>query len=151
MFVAKSGYYDRLVFYNFLAMARQRNNKVMTSWTMISAGTNYGRGIGDIVNRRATFLGASTTTRTFLRKVTPYGKSMENNVTMALSCIHKTVWTLDNNQNGNPLNPHLLCHVYYTHQEAGLCYTKHISRPAPILPAVASNIRVYNLLLSISS
>ena len=68
LMVAKSGYYDRLVFYNLLAMARQRNNKVMVSWAMISAGANYGRGIGEIVNRRATFLGASSTTRTLFEK-----------------------------------------------------------------------------------
>ena len=103
VFVAKSGYYDRLVFYNFLAMARQRNNKVMTSWAMISAGANYGRGIGDIVNRRAIFLGASTILRIFLRKVAPYGQSMEDNVTKTLSGVDKTVWTLDNNQLGHPL------------------------------------------------
>ena len=63
---------------------------------MISVGTNYGRGVRDIFNRRATFLGASTTTRTLLRKVTLYGQPMENNITLTLSCIHKTVWTLDN-------------------------------------------------------
>ena len=101
--VAKSGYYDRLVFYNFLAMARQRNNKVMVSWAMISAGANYGRGIGEMVNRRATFLGASSTTRTFLRKVMPYGQSMESNITKTLSFVNKTVWALDNNQSGNPV------------------------------------------------
>ena len=75
----------------------------MTSWAMIAAGANYGRGIGDIVNRRATFLGASTTTQTFLRKVSLYGKSMEDAITVTLSTVNKTVWTLDNNQLGHPL------------------------------------------------
>ena len=75
----------------------------MTSWAMIAAGANYGRGIGDIINRRATFLGASTVTRIFLRKVTPYGKSMKDDITVTLSTVHKTVWTLDNNQLGHPL------------------------------------------------
>ena len=103
VFVAKLGYYYRLVFYNFLAMARQRDNKVMTSWAMIAAGANYGRGIGDIVNRRATFLGASTTTQIFLRKVSLYGISIEDAITVTLSTVNKTVWTLDNNQLGHPL------------------------------------------------
>ena len=84
-------------------MARQRNNKVMTSQAMISAGANYTRGVGDIVNRRATLLGASTILRNFLRKVALYGQLMENNVTNTLSCVDKTVWTLDNNQLGHPL------------------------------------------------
>lgn len=68
---------------------------------MISTGAKYGRGIGEIVNRRATFLGASSTTKPFLRKVIPYGQSMESNMTKTLSCVNKTVWILDNNQSGN--------------------------------------------------
>ena len=35
-----------------LAMARQKNPQKMKHWAMISAGANYGRGIGEIVNRR---------------------------------------------------------------------------------------------------
>ena len=84
-------------------MARQRNNKVMICWAMISSGANYGRGIGEIVNRRATYLGASATTQTFLRTVKPFGDSMLKNVAKCLSKVHKTVWTLDNNQRGHPL------------------------------------------------
>ena len=49
-----------------LAMSRQTNPHKMKHWAMISAGPNYGMGIGEIVNRRATYLGASTTTQTFL-------------------------------------------------------------------------------------
>ena len=58
----KSGYYKRQVFYNMLATSRQKNPQKMKHWAMISAGANYGRGIGEIVNRRATYLGASTNT-----------------------------------------------------------------------------------------
>ena len=103
LLVAKPGYYDRLVFYNFLAMAGQPNNKVMVSCAMILAGANYCRGIGHIVNWRASFLGTSATTKTFLRKVIPYGQSMESNITKTVSFHDKNVWTLDNNQSGNPV------------------------------------------------
>ena len=99
----QSGLYKRQVFYNMLSMARQKNPKKMKHWAMISAGANYGRGIGEIVNRRATYLGASTTTQTFLRAVKPYGNAMIENITSTLSHVNKTVWMLDNNQRGHPL------------------------------------------------
>ena len=99
----QTGFYKRQVFYNMLAMSRQRNAKRMKHWAMISAAANYGRGIGEIVNRRATYLGASTTTQTFLRSVKPYGSTMIDNITSKLSQVNKTVWMLDNNQRGHPL------------------------------------------------
>ena len=75
----------------------------MKHWARISSGANYGRDIGEIVNRGATYLGASTTTQTFLRIVRPYGNTMIDNVTETLRSRHKTVWMLDNNQRGHPL------------------------------------------------
>ena len=33
----------------------------------------------------------------------PYETSMESNVTKTFSFVNKTVWTLDNNQSGNPV------------------------------------------------
>ena len=60
-------------------------------------------GAGEIVNRRATYLGASTTTQTFLRSVKPYGNAMVESITSTLSHVNKTVWILDNNQRGHPL------------------------------------------------
>ena len=99
----QTGYYNRQVFYNMLAMARQKNPQRMKNWAMISSGANYGRGIGEIVNRRSTYLGASTTTQTFLKTVRPYGDQMIERVTRTLSKCKKTVWMLDNNQRGHPL------------------------------------------------
>ena len=69
----------------------------MKHWAMISAGVNYGRGIGEIVNRRATYLGVSTTTKTFIHAVKPFGDDMINKITSTLSHVNKTVWMLDNN------------------------------------------------------
>ena len=60
----------------------------MKHWAMISSGANYGRGIGEIVNRRATYLGASTTTKTFIRVVKPFGDDMKNKITLRLSHVY---------------------------------------------------------------
>ena len=103
IFFKKSGYYDRLVFYNLLVMVIQRNNRIMVHWVMISAGANYARSIGEIMNRKATYLGTSTTTQTYLITVKPRADTMIMNVTNILFYINKTIWTLDNNQRGHPL------------------------------------------------
>ena len=54
----QSGYYKKQVFYNMLPISRQRNPHKMKHWAMVSSGANYGRGVGEIVSRRATYLGA---------------------------------------------------------------------------------------------
>ena len=64
---------------------------------MISAGANYGRGIGETVNRRATFLGASATTKAYLRTVQPLADNVLSSIGGTLSTLDKTVWTSDNN------------------------------------------------------
>ena len=75
----------------------------MINWAVVSAGANYGRGSGDMVSRRATYLGASSTIRSFLRFVKPHATDMLDNVQKRLSQLQKTVWTLDNNQKGHPM------------------------------------------------
>ena len=70
--LVETGYYDRQVFYSFLSMSRQRNPHKMMNWAIISACANYGRGCGDMVNRRSTYLGGSATTQSFLRYVKPH-------------------------------------------------------------------------------
>ena len=84
-----------------LAMARQNNPQKMKSWAMISSGTNYGRGPCEIVNRRVTYLGASTNTPKFLRGARHYGNTMIERVTATLVHCNKTVWMLDDNQRVN--------------------------------------------------
>ena len=64
--LVETGYYDRQVFYSFLAMSRQKNPQKMMNWAIISACANYGRGCGDMVNRWSTYLGGSATTQAFL-------------------------------------------------------------------------------------
>ena len=84
-------------FYNMLAIAREHNLHKLKYWAVISAGANYGRGNGEIVNRRATYLGASTTTRTFTQSVKSSDDLMIANVTSRLSNVNKILWMLDNN------------------------------------------------------
>ena len=52
-------------------MVIKRNNREILHWAMILAGANYVRSIGEIVNRRATYLGTSATTQTYLGTVKP--------------------------------------------------------------------------------
>ena len=54
------------------------------------------------MNRRATYLGASTTTKTCIRVVKPFCDQMIDKVTSTLSRVNKTVCMLDNNQRGHP-------------------------------------------------
>lgn len=84
-------------------MSRKNNPHKMKYWAIISADASYGRGIGDIVNRQAKCLGASTTTQTLHRTVGPFVNAMIDNITVILSHLNKTVWMLDNIQRGHPL------------------------------------------------
>ena len=90
-------------FHDFLSIARQRRNKIIVHWAIMSAGEHYGRKIGEIVNRRVTYLGVSVTTKTFLRAVQPFSDSMLSIIGTCLSSVDKTVWTIDNNQRGHTL------------------------------------------------
>ena len=83
-------------------MCKQKNPHNMMNWAIISAGANYGRGVGDMVNRRGTYLDVSSTTQSFLRPVKPHAESILSNVYQRLSREQKIVWTLDNNQKGVP-------------------------------------------------
>ena len=100
--LVETGYYDRQVFYSFLSMSRQRNPHKIMNWAIISACANYGRGCGDMVNRRSTYLGGSATTQSFLRHVKPHIETMLSTIAINLSGLLKTVWMLDNNQKGHP-------------------------------------------------
>ena len=70
----------------------------MLNWAIISLGVNYGRGLGDMVNRQYTYLGGSSTANFFLKVVNPYDDYMLSNIFVQLSGLLKIVWMLDNNQ-----------------------------------------------------
>ena len=85
-------------------MSRQKNPQHMMSWSVISAGVHYGKVLGDIDNRRSTYLGGSATTRSFLRIVEPHAESMLSSIDKNVSALLKTVWMIDDNQKCHPKN-----------------------------------------------
>ena len=76
----------------------------MMNWAIISAGANYGRVCGDMVNRRSTYFGCSATAQSFLRIVKSHIKVMLSKIAINLSSLKKTAWILYNNQKGHPKN-----------------------------------------------
>jgi len=101
--LVSTGYYDRMIFYNFLTLSRLRNPQNCIHYAMISAAALYSKGCGDNVQKRFTYSGTSSTVQTFLRHVRPYGDNMLQSAATALYNSNFTVATLDNNQKGNPL------------------------------------------------
>ena len=87
----ENGYYNCQVFYNFLVMSRQRNPQKMPNWAIIPPGQI----MVEDVNRQATYLGASSCTRTFIRTVKLHADSMIYNITHKLSSMQKSMWMLD--------------------------------------------------------
>lgn len=79
----------------FLVMSRQRDTQKVLNWAMIFASANYGRGLGDMINRISTYFGAS---KSFLQIVKSYIYLMMYIIANRLSGLLKTIWTLDNNQ-----------------------------------------------------
>ena len=96
----KSGYYDRLIFFNFLTLVRVKNPQHCIHWAMICAAALYYKGVGDCVTRRSTYCGSSATIKTFLKNVKPMGNEMLQNITEILKQEKTTIATLDNNQKG---------------------------------------------------
>ena len=83
-------------------MSRQKNPQKIINWAIISAGENYGRGLGGMVNRQSTYLGESSTMQSFLRPIKTHVDTMLSNVSNRLSQLQKIVYTLNNNQKGHP-------------------------------------------------
>jgi hypothetical protein len=99
----ETGFYDHLVFYQFLSQARIRFNHNVTHWGMVSAAASYGRGGGKVNNAASTFFGHSTTIKTFLNKTKQWRDEMEEQIHLLLRDKNKSVCCLDNNQKGHPL------------------------------------------------
>lgn len=76
------------------------NHLKMINWAIISAGANYGRGLPDMVNIWSTYLGASSTTRSFLRSIKPHADTTVSNIVTILSQ-HKKIKALYNKQRGH--------------------------------------------------
>ena len=93
-----AGYYDRLVFYHYLAQERVRFNHVLISWGMVTAGSGYAR--GECNNYNQTFFGHSTTTSTFMKRMKYWRDKMEESIHLRLKNEQNIVACIDNNQKG---------------------------------------------------
>ena len=68
-------------------MSRQRNPHYMLNWVMKLSGSNYGRGLGEIVNLILTYVGASSTTKLLFRVAKPHSESTMHIVSLKLSTL----------------------------------------------------------------
>ena len=100
--LVSTGYYDRLIFHNFLALSRLRNPQNCINYAMVSAAALYSKGCGDNIQKRSTYSGTSATVKTFLKHVRPYGDNMLESAASVLYQSKYSVAILDNNQKGHP-------------------------------------------------
>ena len=100
--LVSTGYYDRLIFYNFLALSRIRNSQNCINYAIVSAAALYSKGCGDNIQKRSTYSGTSATVKTFLKHVCPYGDNMLQSAASVLYKNKYSVAVLDNNQKGHP-------------------------------------------------
>ena len=99
----ESGYYDRLIFYQFLQQTRIRNCKHMPYWALVSAADAYAKGSCEKSIRTTIHSGYSTTISTFLRKTSVWREEMPLRMNSLMATNKKIVCCLDNNQKGYPL------------------------------------------------
>ena len=100
--LVSTGYYDRMIFFNFLTLTRLRNPQSCIHYAIVSAAALYSKGCGDNIQRRFTYSGVSATVKTFLKRVRPYGDNMLQYAASELYKSNVTIATLDNNQKGHP-------------------------------------------------
>ena len=100
--LVSTGYYDRMIFFNFLTLTRLRNPQSCIHYAIVSAAALYSKGCGDNIQRRFTYSGVSATVKTFLKRVRPYGDNMLQSAASKLYRSKTTIATLDNNQKGHP-------------------------------------------------
>ena len=64
--LVQSGYYDRMIFYNFLSQCRIKCPDNCVSWAIVAAASIYSRGLGDSIQKRATYCGISSSIKTYV-------------------------------------------------------------------------------------
>ena len=99
----ENGYYDRLIFYQFLQQTRIRNCKHMPYWALVSSADAYAKGSGEKNLMTTIHSGYSTTISTFIRKTNKWREDMPSHMANMLKEETKFVCCLDNNQKGYPL------------------------------------------------
>lgn len=86
-----SGYYDRLLLFNYLLQLRIRNPQNCTYWASIPTAALYGRGCGKVNVNIATgsFFGHSVSMTTFLRKTKTWRDTMSDELSKILTSKQK--------------------------------------------------------------
>ena len=99
------GYYNKLLFYQFLIQSRVRNPHNCIHWAMVSAAASYARGGSNNsgFTTSSSFFAHSTTIKTFFVKTKLWRENMSHTIKKELSPIKNFMCSLDNNQKGQPL------------------------------------------------
>ena len=100
--LVSSGYYNRLIFYQFLSQARVQNPKNLISWAIVAAGAVYSRELGDTIQKRATYCGIPLSVKTMIKNIRHDSEKVEKTVMNVLSQQKYIVAAMDNNQKGYP-------------------------------------------------
>jgi hypothetical protein len=98
-----SGYYDRLVFFQFLCQSRIRNCHNLIYWGLVHAGSMYGKGLGRSIVNTSSFYGHSTSIQTLMNNTKKWREEMPEKIHLLLRDKDRFVCALDNNQKGHPL------------------------------------------------
>ena len=97
--LTRSGFYDRLVFFNYLTQARVSCNHSFTFWGMVTTASAYSR--GKQASLTNSFFGNSTTLATFLRHTKQWREEMIDSIKDCLKTENDIVCCIDNNQKGH--------------------------------------------------
>ena len=93
-----SGYYDRIVFYQYLLQTRVRCNHLLTNWGIVNTAAAYARGSSSVGWN--SFFGNSTAFTTLMRRTKDYREQMPSFIYQQLQNEQNLVACIDNNQKG---------------------------------------------------
>ena len=98
-----SHYYDRLLFYQYLAQSRIRYNHNFAYWGVINTCSIYGKGQGRTRSQSSSYFGYCTTIQTLMKKTKDLRDNLDSAIYLRLKDEKKIVCCVDNNQKGNKL------------------------------------------------
>ena len=97
------GYYDRILFYQYLVLSRLRYSHMFSYWGLINSCSIYGKGGGKGKSQTTSFFGHSVCNSTFMRKTKVWREDLSSSIHMKWKDEPKVLCCLDNNQKGHPL------------------------------------------------
>ena len=84
----ESGYYDRIVFYQYLSQGQVRYNHLFTFWGMATTASAYANGLTR--NDHNSFFGNSTSFNTFMRNTKEWRESMNEAIYIRVKNVYET-------------------------------------------------------------